>query len=86
MSGIVLPSRYNFGMEKFKYGAVVAFVVKDVIEITVDLGSYESMARAQLACSLHRESELFSHVFNYYHVLGIEHQISLFVCQKAEVE
>lgn len=73
-------------MEKFKFGALVAFVVNQTVEITVDLGTYNTMSRAQLACELHRESELFSHVFDYYHRLGIDHDIQTYITQQVTVE
>lgn len=73
-------------MEKFKFGALVAFVVKGTPEITVDLGTYNTLERAVMACNLHRESELFSYVFDYYHGLGIDHQISTYVLQQVTVE
>lgn len=70
-------------MEKFKYTAIVAFVVDDVYEVIVDLGNYQTYERAQLACGLYRENELFSHTFDYYHRLGISHMVMTYVVNHA---
>lgn len=65
-------------MEKITYLAFVSFMVQETIEVTIDLGSYKTLARAKVALECHKENELFSHTLTYYRALQIDHQVLVY--------